>query len=337
MSNQMQLKIAQQSLEALQQLGAQSVDVAVGFWRRVPGYPADSPDGWERPKEPGWFQQRLGLSPSGALAQVPRLALCNTPRQSDDDNQHGGCVYIRPARFGGDHPVLLLDDANQRTATAISAKYMGCMIETSPGNYQILLRGDRATGEPERLIVQRWLSRQVGSDRGSVSAEHYFRWPGFANRKPWRNVGATKPQWVRIVATPRVDGELVPVDRILALASTNPSPANEPAATAVSLAPRLSFPERAPMLPSATTHEPKRDSAGIDTTTSGREFGYVLSLLYYRRWTVERVISKLMSQPSTQAAQGIHVESYCKRTVMRADAEITAGNYPGKYPNRRHR
>lgn len=107
-------------------------------------------------------------------------------------NHLGFDVYVRPARYDAygdlaDHALLFLDDIPSVMANKICKKYKACSVETSLNNCQVWLATDRQLTEEERMIEQAEICRQVGSDKKSVSGEHFGRAVGFRNKKKNRN------------------------------------------------------------------------------------------------------------------------------------------------------
>lgn len=107
-------------------------------------------------------------------------------------NIRGANVYFRPARHDADgvllaHPVVFLDDLPPAKAAGIAKKYRSIVVETSASNYQVWIVTNRPLAEDERYRVQGSLLRRIGGDPGSVSGEHFGRFPGYANNKPGRS------------------------------------------------------------------------------------------------------------------------------------------------------
>jgi hypothetical protein len=106
-------------------------------------------------------------------------------------NARGAAVYWRPARRLEDEapaawPVVFLDDLTPIIAAAISKKYRCAVIETSFENFQAWIITSRQLNEEQRHQVQAVLASLVDADAGSVSGEHFGRFPGFRNMKPGR-------------------------------------------------------------------------------------------------------------------------------------------------------
>ena len=103
-------------------------------------------------------------------------------------NHAGYDVYVRPARYDAfgnlaDHAVLFFDDLPVEMAARICTKYKACAVETSKDNCQVWLGIDRPLTEIERLKEQTLIAEKIGSDKKSVSGEHFGRAVGFRNKK----------------------------------------------------------------------------------------------------------------------------------------------------------
>lgn len=104
------------------------------------------------------------------------------------ENQRGGEVYARPARWMPDGtpaswPMVFLDDVAPAQAAEIAAQFSAMIIETSPGLCHVWLAVSRPLNEAERRAIQQQLIAAHGGDPGSVSGEHFGRLPGFKNHK----------------------------------------------------------------------------------------------------------------------------------------------------------
>jgi hypothetical protein len=112
------------------------------------------------------------------------------------ENNRGGEVYIRPARWlpdgePGRWPVVFLDDLTREAARALAREYKALVVETSPGLHHVWLAVSRALSEHERKALQTKLASKYGGDRGSISGEHFGRMPGYKNNKRggcWVNI-----------------------------------------------------------------------------------------------------------------------------------------------------
>lgn len=116
-------------------------------------------------------------------AEVEKCAGWATAR-----NIRGANVYFRPARHDTDgvllsHPVVFLDDLSPAKAAGIAKKYRSLIVETSSGNFQAWIVTSQPLDESERREVQGSLCSLIGGDPGSVSGEHFGRFPGYSNNK----------------------------------------------------------------------------------------------------------------------------------------------------------
>jgi hypothetical protein len=156
------------------------------------------------------------------------------------ENVRGAEVYIRPARVYP-WPMVFLDDLPVATAARAARKYDALVVHTSrKGGCHLWLSCTYALDEEARSRAQRWLAQRVGADVLSTSGEHLGRLAGFKN---WKRGGV----WVNVL------------DASLQGRSWNPKfaetvrPDNPKSAS-----PRIN---------------------GVDTTPSGREWGWICGLL----------------------------------------------------------
>jgi hypothetical protein len=103
-------------------------------------------------------------------------------------NAEGLHIFVRPQE---QEKFLLVDDLTwpriQRDHQTGSGQWRpGRMcIETSPGNYQLWIRGDRSLSNEEKRF---WLHR-MGSDPGASPRGRWGRCPGFRNKKEKHEMG----------------------------------------------------------------------------------------------------------------------------------------------------
>ncbi len=138
-------------------------------------------------RQDGTFIQRdlQSLGPEAIKKALPFLRAENV-RRSD--------VYFRPAQQES-WPEIFLDDLTHQETRGIARKYQSWIVETSPGLHHAWIRTDRPLSRAERYTEQsRIVSLGIG-DPGSVSGEHFGRFPGFRN---WKRRGA----WVNLVSYP---------------------------------------------------------------------------------------------------------------------------------------
>jgi len=192
-------------------------------------------------------------------------------------------IYIRPARGYG-WPLVFLDDVPVATALRVARRYGAMVVQTSPaGGCHIWLLCDRPLDETCRKQAQRWLAAKLGADPGSISGEHLGRLAGFKN---WKRAGC----WVNVLAA-KQSGCLW--DSTIALGRAR----IESALTA------------APM----SNHG--SGSMGRDTSPSGREWGWVCSMLEAGEDS-HSVYFKLVQK--ARHRRGDDAERYARRTVEKA-------------------
>lgn len=197
------------------------------------------------------------------------------------ENVRKADVYIRPTRVLS-WPLVLLDDVPVITAVRIAKKYDALVVKTSEeGGCHVWLSCSCSLDEERRGQAQRWLAQKTGADHRSTSGEHLGRLAGF---KSWKRSGT----WVNVVKASHNGCLWVP--------KAEPGP-------------RVKH-SRHPH-----TSQPSRHAVTIDTSQSGREWGWICGLLesgsdprsvYYR--LVERA----------RPRRGKDAERYARRTVERA-------------------
>ena len=138
-------------------------------------------------RQDGTFIQRdiQSLDPEGIKKALPFLRA---------ENAQGSDVYFRPEQHES-WPVIFLDDLTDQEARGIARKYHSWIIETSPGLHHVWICTDRPLSRAERYIEQSRIVSLGTGDPGSVSGEHFGRFPGFRN---WKRRGA----WVNLVSLP---------------------------------------------------------------------------------------------------------------------------------------
>jgi hypothetical protein len=200
------------------------------------------------------------------------------------ENARGSEVYIRPAR-GRSWPIVFLDDVAVRLATRIASKYDALLVQTStPGGCHVWLSCDRFLDEAERHLAQRWLQARVGSDPASTSGEHLGRLAGF---KSWKRGGT----WVNVRAESCTGRRWEP---------------RLEAAEVSSLGTNRNIAEHRSKAP---------DGAGIDSSQSGVEWGWVCGLLeagVAPGTAYQRLLSR------ARPRRGKDAERYARRTIDRA-------------------
>ena len=217
--------------------------------------------------------------PSGTMIWHRDLAIDSLPLAwARAQNVRRAEVYIRPARASA-WPLVFLDDVTVPRARTLAHKYDALAIETSPaGGCHIWLACDRRLGESSRRTAQRWLARRIDADLGSVSGEHLGRLAGFKN---WKRSGT----WVNVLAASRHGRSWDP-----------------------SVVPTLTRAE-------STPKNNRRRCRGVDTSPSGKEWGWVCGLLE-AGCLPERVYTRLLEKACIR--RGADAVRYARRTLERA-------------------
>lgn len=105
------------------------------------------------------------------------------------ENAHGSDIYFRTHR-NQCWPVVFLDDVPTDFARRIAHKYTAIVLETSIGRTHIWIATKSPLSCHQRGLAQRFLvaNLQGMADIGSVSGDHWGRFPGTRNRKPGRDI-----------------------------------------------------------------------------------------------------------------------------------------------------
>lgn len=195
------------------------------------------------------------------------------------ENLRQGEVYIRPAR-GYAWPLVFLDDVAAPMAGRVAGKYDAMVVETSrAGGCHIWLSCTRPLEEEARGQAQRWLARHLEADLGSVSGEHLGRLAGFKN---WKRGGV----WVNVLRASRRGYRWDPS-----------------AAISVDRA-------ETPRVPAFI-----RAGQGLDTSASGREWGWICGLLE-SGCPPEVAYTRLVE--AARDRRGHDADRYAQRTLQRA-------------------
>ena len=223
-------------------------------------------------RQDGTFIQRdlQSLDPQGIKKALPFLRAENV-RRSD--------VYFRPAQQES-WPVIFLDDLTKQETRGIARKYQSWIIETSPELHHVWVRTDRPLSREERYLEQsRIVSLGIG-DPGSVSGEHYGRFPGFRN---WKRQGT----WVNLISAP--DAKL---SRLPTSASSPPRGGRR-----------------------GSSGRPFTGVGGNDASESGREWGWVCGSVEHGR-DPDEIRRKLETRAHDRGKND--PEGYARRTVAKA-------------------
>jgi hypothetical protein len=184
-------------------------------------------------------------------------------------------VYVRPAR-GASWPLVFLDDLAPARAQRIARRYAALVVQTSPdGGCHLWLRTAFALDERQRGQARRYLAHRTGADPGSVSGEHLGRLAGMKNHK-------RRGVWVNVL-----EGSRLPRP------PWDPSPALQAS----------SYPARQVVVPA-----PWARSEGIDSSESGREWGWVCGALAAGA-SPERVYRALVERATPR--RGRDAETLC--------------------------
>lgn len=238
----------------------------------------------------GWWQSqavdRVDIAvrrSSGAMIWHRDLPLGHIPLAwMRTENARGAEVYIRPAR-GSAWPLVFLDDVETNRALAVAGKYAALVVRTSAaGGCHVWLACNRRLDERERATAQRWLAGRIDADLASISGEHLGRFAGFRN---WKRHGV----WVNVLDAKRTV-QLWDSSRAL----------NAQAGT--------------PYSGGGDTTRPTTER-GLDTSTSGREWAWVCSLLEAGRDPAD-VYRRLVEH--ARLRRGDDAERYASLTIERA-------------------
>ncbi|MDD5564964.1 MAG: DNA-primase RepB domain-containing protein [Thermoanaerobaculaceae bacterium] len=196
------------------------------------------------------------------------------------ENARRADIYARPAR-GSPWSVVFLDDLAQAHALELTTRHPGLCVHTSPeGGCQLWLSCEQPLDEQGRYRLQKHLAGLHGADPASVSGEHLGRLAGYRN---WKRQGP----WVNVLAA------TLRGSRLTALQS-----------------PEADYPQ--PPRPSPSRMHP---SAGLDTSESGREWGWVMGALEAGR-EPDAIYHQLLTR--ARLRRGTDSERYARRTIERA-------------------
>lgn len=98
-------------------------------------------------------------------------------------NVNGHNIYIKPD-YSKHSDLILVDDVSKETLEKLYAKSIPCVsVETSLDNYQVWFKYSRKLEKNERTELSRYLTEQLGGDKGAIGSERIGRLPGFTNQK----------------------------------------------------------------------------------------------------------------------------------------------------------
>jgi len=239
-------------------------------------------------------------------------------------NAAGWCIYIRPARCDPSGvpmswPLVYLDDLTTDRARSLKEAYAAMVIETSPGRFQVWIRTTRPLTEEERRTCQRHLMIEIGTDPGSTSGEHFGRLAGFQNRKLERRQPDGRQPWVNVkwYSRPPKSPPWSP-DAALSTSEAAGSPSEGQGRATPS------FP------PKSVARGRHIDEKGIDTSPSGREWGYVCGRLEFLKkigatpQKVEDEVKRLTDELERRGATREHHDprAYAEHTLKKARTKI---------------
>lgn len=131
------------------------------------------------------ISKRLIATANDRAAVLPWLRARNT-------EEEGMNIWVRPAASLEAHPLVMLDDLPIARARAVSRKYAGAAVETSPGFGQAWIVLTHPLDREHRQTVAAALCALIGSDPDAISEPRWGRLPGFRQRKPgksgWTNL-----------------------------------------------------------------------------------------------------------------------------------------------------
>jgi hypothetical protein len=101
-------------------------------------------------------------------------------------NQNNYNIYILLQMINDNYFYVMLDDlTTDNLNRLIDNKYVLYFIETSPANYQAILKfeTENIIEKDEYLAINRYFVKEYKSDKGSIGTAHFFRVAGFYNQK----------------------------------------------------------------------------------------------------------------------------------------------------------
>ena len=195
------------------------------------------------------------------------------------ENVRGSDVYFRPAQQES-WTLIFLDDLTNQQARGIARKYQSWIIETSPGLHHAWIRTNRPLSRPERYAEQSRIVSLGTGDPGSVSGEHFGRFPGFRN---WKRGGV----WVNLISQPDTG-----LPRLKTFTSSLPRGGRR-----------------------GSSGRSSSYVGGNDPSESGREWGWVCGSVEHGR-DPDEIRQKLEIRARNRGKND--PEGYARRTVMKA-------------------
>lgn len=187
-------------------------------------------------------------------------------------NANRSDIYFRPHKDGV-HKVIFLDDVPTAKAKTVLNKYGSCVTETHPGNTQIWLKTNESLDRDQRKQAQIILKDLGYSDPGSVAGSHLGRLCGVISQK--------HKCWVNLVGT------------------SDNKPWSPNLETIQNLSPSRVF----------CASNKKSGRICVDTSDSGREWGWVLGMLRNgmdKSQVTEKLIEAAMARNKRNAVKYAH-------------------------------
>lgn len=242
------------------------------------------------------------------LDQIPRLKR---------ENARGNNIYIRPDR-SSIHPYVLLDDLGDAQLAKLEAEgfFATLILETSPDNYQVLLKLPQPTDAAGRKQIERTLQQRFGSDPGCADGQHLFRVAGFTNRKPKHEKNGRFP-YVKVIhaRAARLSSNalelLYPASHVMAVPENKPERVIKNAFVTHEWTGKAG--DLASMVAMSHNHLLIRYGAAYDPSTADFQ---IAKTLLAQGWDSKSVIEGLRaSSPNLSVRKAGHVDDYLNRTI----------------------
>jgi len=340
--------------------GRRDMAAASSFGADAPELPADAEPFWNwlvtSAAAAGWVAKEEGSWP-GAKPGDLEFAL---QRRSKAAGQRGGTfnnqrasLALEPALHGardalrdawrfsheherravepvfwpvGNHALLLIDDLKPEQLSLFNGWQGMAVIETSPGNLQVLLMAPRALRGDELLAAQRALARRAGLTCAAVQQHQPRRFPGSRNCKP----GLAEPFTTRLIGVP-APGTISGAQLAELLAEDARYVAPDPAAstTAGGGAARTAKKSTAGAAGDTSAAAVRQRRQHADNSGSGQDWAWLMERLgSVRGRDHERLVEELAARAGARERQGKRTGDpdhlrYARATVDRAVAELT--------------
>ncbi|MBY0577156.1 MAG: MobA/MobL family protein [Gallionellaceae bacterium] len=259
--------------------------------------------------------------------QMDRAGVIESIARLKRENARGCDVYVRPEP-SKPHPFILLDDVNVGSIERMKCDGLTPVleVETSPLNYQVLIKMPVDLDRHVRKATERVLSGRYGSDPNSADGGHYMRLAGFTNRKPRHVQDDGRFPFVKLsVSKPEA---VVPTEVWRPLHAQ----ALDRLTDDLDLAPQAHSSEAAPLggvMPYATAESLARrmysraaDKWGQGMDMSRADFSVARALLQ-RGCSSDRARTVLEAvSPDLSARKAGHVDDYIERTIKSAYSSV---------------